>query len=137
MSVEHRYRGLVEYDGTDFLGYQIQARGRTVQAEIEQALKKVTQQTIRIDAAGRTDAGVHATGQVVAFNAVWKHHLHDLHRALNATLPPDIVFSDLKITHRAFHPRFNALSRTYHYTVINRPWPSVLERRYACHVKKN
>lgn len=132
----HRYRAIVEYDGTDFLGFQIQARGRTVQGEIEKSLQQVTQAAIRIDGAGRTDAGVHAIGQVVAFNATWKHPLAEFQRALNATLPDDIVISDLKIADPAFHPRFNALSRSYHYTILNQPWVSVMRRRYAYHVKK-
>ncbi len=136
MAPERRYRATVEYDGTDFLGYQIQAKGRTVQGEIEKSLAQVTQTAIRIDGAGRTDAGVHATGQVVAFNANWQHPLEDLHRALNATLPHDIVVSKLTITDPAFHPRFGAISRSYEYKIINQPWPNVLLRRYAFHVKK-
>ncbi|HXV99412.1 MAG TPA: tRNA pseudouridine(38-40) synthase TruA, partial [Anaerolineae bacterium] len=136
MSGERRYRAIVEYDGTDFLGYQLQASGRTVQGEIEKSLQQVTQLAIRIDGAGRTDAGVHATGQVIAFNAIWKHSLEELHRALNATLPDDIVITNLKIVDPAFHPRFSALSRSYRYTIMNQPWVSVLERRYAYHVRK-
>jgi tRNA pseudouridine38-40 synthase len=131
---ERRYRATVEYDGTDFLGSQLQAKGRTVQGEIEACLKCVTQTDIRIDSAGRTDAGVHALGQVIAFNLAWRHSLADLQRALNANLPQDIVISDLKTTDPAFHPRFSALSRTYHYRIINQPWPSALQRRYAYHV---
>jgi tRNA pseudouridine38-40 synthase len=133
---QRRYRAIVEYDGTDFLGYQIQATGRTVQGEIEKSLEKITGAAIRIDGAGRTDAGVHAVGQVIAFNLAWKHALADLHRALNATLPRDIVISDLKITDDDFHPRFSALNRSYRYTIINRAWPSVLQRRYAHHVRE-
>ena len=136
MAIERRFRATVEYDGTDFLGYQIQAEGRTVQGEIEKSLEQVAQTVIRIDGAGRTDAGVHATGQVVAFNSNWRHSLEDLHRALNATLPHDIVVSKLTITDSAFHPRFGATSRSYEYKIINQPWPSVLQRRYAYHVKK-
>ena len=136
MTLERRYRAIVEYDGTNFLGYQIQAKGRTVQGEIEQSLEKVTQSKIRIDGAGRTDAGVHAVGQVVAFNVIWRHLLRDLHRALNATLPHDIVISNLEVVDLAFHPRFDALSRSYRYTIINQPWPGVLQRRYAHHVRK-
>jgi len=132
---EQRYRALVSYDGTDFLGYQIQAQGRTVQGEIEKVLKKVTQGDIRIDGAGRTDAGVHATGQVIAFNARWKHLLEDFQRALNALLPPDIVISELRPVNKTFHPRFGAVSRSYQYTIINQPWPNVLERRYSYHVR--
>lgn len=133
---EQRYRATVEYDGTDFLGYQVQAEGRTVQGEIEKSLRQVTGSTVRIDGAGRTDAGVHAAGQVIAFNVAWKHTLDDLHRALNATLPRDIGVTDLTITNNNFHPRFNALSRSYRYTVVNRPWPSVLQRRYSHHVRE-
>jgi tRNA pseudouridine38-40 synthase len=132
---ECRYKALVEYDGTEFLGYQIQAQGRTVQGEIEKTLKKVTQLDIRIDGAGRTDAGVHAIGQVIAFNAIWKHSVEELHRALNATLPTDIVVSSLKTVDKIFHPRFDALSRSYRYTIINQPWPKVLERRYVHYVR--
>lgn len=136
MEGEHRYRATVEYDGTDFLGYQIQAQGRTVQGEIEKALEQITQSFIRIDGAGRTDAGVHATGQVIAFNSSWQHTLTDLHRALNATLPHDIVITDVKQTVPDFHPRFQALSRTYEYTVINQRWPNIVQRRYAYHIAK-
>lgn len=137
MAVERRYRAIVEYDGTDFQGYQIQASGRTVQGEIEKTLEKVTRMAIRIDGAGRTDAGVHATGQVIAFNATWKHSLAKFYCALNALLPDDIVIGDLITVDPAFHPRFSALSRSYLYTIINQPWLSVLNRRYAYHVKKD
>lgn len=133
---EQRYRATIEYDGTNFLGYQIQAKGRTVQGEIEKSLRQVTESRVRIDGAGRTDAGVHAVGQVIAFNGVWKHPLDDLHRALNATLPRDIGVTNLTITHNNFHPRFSALSRSYRYTVINRPWPSVLQRQYSHHIRQ-
>jgi tRNA pseudouridine38-40 synthase len=130
------YRGTIEYDGADFLGYQIQAVGRTVQGELDKSLAQVTGAAIRVDGAGRTDAGVHALGQVIAFNAIWRHTLTDLHRALNATLPHDIVVRDLKIVEDGFHPRFSALSRSYRYTIINQPWPSALQRRYAHHVRE-
>lgn len=136
MTGEYRYRAIVEYDGTDFLGFQFQTNGRTIQGEIEKALEQVTQSIIRIDAAGRTDTGVHATGQAIAFNVAWKHSPEDLHRALNATLPDDIVISALKIAEPTFHPRFSAVSRSYRYTVMNQPWVSVLQRRYAYHVRK-
>ena len=135
MIPERRFCALVEYDGADFFGYQVQARERTVQGEIEKTVKKITGLDIRIDGAGRTDAGVHATGQVIAFNAAWKHSLADLHRAINATLPPDIVVSRLRVVSQDFHPRFDAISRTYRYTIVRQPWPSVLDRRYAYHVK--
>jgi tRNA pseudouridine38-40 synthase len=137
MIAMHRYRAIIEYDGTDFLGYQYQKTGRTVQGEIEKSLKKVAQTEKRILGAGRTDAGVHATGQVIAFDAQWKHTLADLQRALNATLAEDIAIRDLKIVDKDFHPRFDALSRSYCYTIISQPWPSALQRRYVHHVRES
>lgn len=135
MEDERRYCGIVEYDGTCFHGFQIQATGRTVQGEIERCLKLITQQDIRISAAGRTDAGVHAAGQVVAFDLAWKHTLPDLHRAINATLPNDIVVNKLQQSAMPnFHPRFSAVSRTYQYHIINQQWPSALQRNYAAHI---
>lgn len=131
-----RYRATVEYDGTDFWGYQIQAEGRTVQGELEKSLRQVTGFQVRVDGAGRTDAGVHAVGQVIAFNVTWRHPLAHLHRALNATLPRDVGLTSLTITPDDFHPRFSAVSRSYRYTVLNRPWPGVLQRRYAHHVRE-
>ena len=129
-----RYRATVEYDGTDFLGFQIQAQGRTVQGELEKALARVTQRPVRVLGAGRTDAGVHATGQVIAFDAPWRHQTEDLHRALNAVLPSDIAVRDLEVTHSAFHPRFDAKRRRYRYTIVNQPVRSPLWARYAHHV---
>ncbi len=136
MIIEYRCGAVVEYDGTDFQGFQIQAKGRTIQGELERALEQITQSKIRVDGAGRTDAGVHATGQVVAFKVVWKHSLSELHSAVNANLPDDIVVNDLKRVDDKFHPRFSALSRTYTYTILSQFWPSVLQRRYVYHIKK-
>lgn len=129
-----RYRATVEYDGCDFLGFQCQARGRTVQGELEEAIQRVTQQQVRISAAGRTDAGVHAIGQVVAFSVEWRHALGDLQRALNAVLPADVAISECCVARPDFHPRYDALWRRYRYTVWNTPVRSPLLRRYAYHV---
>ena len=137
MSLEHHYWAVVEYDGTEFYGFQLQAEARTVQGEIEKCLERITQRTIRISAAGRTDAGVHATGQVVAFEVTWKHTLADLQRAINANLPTDIVFNELqRVSTPDFHPRFSAISRTYQYHILNQPWPSAVQRRYVYHVDR-
>lgn len=137
MTLEQRYGAVVEYDGTDFYGFQLQAEARTVQGEIEKCLERITQRSIRVSAAGRTDAGVHATGQVIAFNVAWKHALADLQRAINANLPADIVCSELyQILSPDFHPRFSAISRTYQYHILNQPWPSAVQRRYVYHVDR-
>ena len=128
-----RLMAAIEYDGTDYLGFQLQAQGVTVQGEIERALTAVTQEEIRIIGAGRTDAGVHARGQVIAFSTAWRHPIEELQRALNAVLPVDIAVRGLRSVAEAFHPRFDAVSREYRYTIFNRPLRSPLVRRFAYH----
>lgn len=124
---------VVEYDGTDYFGFQIQAQGPTVQGEIERALAAVTQEEIRIIGAGRTDAGVHARGQVIAFSTAWRHPIEELQRALNAVLAEDIAVHELRPVAEGFHPRFDAVSREYRYTIFNQPLRSPLARRFAYH----
>ncbi len=125
------YRAIVEYDGTELLGFQIQSQGRTVQGEIENVLQRLTANPVRVTGAGRTDAGVHASGQVIAFRAPWKHSLADLHRAVNALLPEDISFRFLDIAPDRFHPRFSAVKRCYRYQIGQWPGHSPLRARYA------
>ena len=127
--MEPRYRGTVEYDGTDFQGFQVQARGRTVQGELERAIEHITSTRVRVLGAGRTDSGVHASGQVIAFDVSWRHTTQALHRAINAVLPRDIAISRLTTTHHTFHPRFDAKCRQYRYTVLNQPIRSPLWAR--------
>ncbi len=124
-------RATVAYDGTDFLGFQWQADGRTVQGVIEAALQQITQAPIRVVGAGRTDTGVHARGQVIGFRANWRHSLADLQRAMNAVLPADVAVSELGAAEIEWHPRFSAQRRFYRYTVLNQPLRSPLDRRYA------
>jgi len=114
-----RYRATLAYDGTAYQGFQRQAGAiPTIQGSVEQALKRVTGQFITVIGAGRTDSGVHASGQVIAFDADWGHDDVDLLRALNAVLPDDIALQDIA-PHPGFHPRFDARSRVYSYTVIH------------------
>ncbi len=129
-----RVRAVIAYDGTDYGGFQRQANAPTVQGALETALARVTQETITVLAAGRTDAGVHAAGQVIAFDTVWRHELSDLRRALNAVLPADISAPEVEGTAPDFHPRYDAHSRHYRYTLYNAPvrWP--LGRRYSLYV---
>lgn len=112
-----RFKAVTSYDGNDFFGFQIQAQGRTVQGEIEKALHQIAKVPIRIVGAGRTDTGVHAVGQVIAFNLHWNHSTQALQRALNVYLPVDIVISHLEKVQAIFHPRFDAISRQYRYTI--------------------
>lgn len=130
-----RYRAVVAYDGTRFQGFQRQAGDTpTVQAALEAAIERVTGQRVRLKAAGRTDTGVHATGQVVAFDVVWRHATADLWRALNANLPADVVLNALDEAPPDFHPRFAARSRVYEYTLYVAPVRQPLLDRYAWHV---
>jgi tRNA pseudouridine38-40 synthase len=131
---EYHCAALVEYDGTEFYGFQVQASGRTVQGELEKAIEKVSQQKCRVIGSGRTDAGVHASGQVIRFAVHWEHPLGDLFRALNAVLPADIAINNLKAIDADFHPRFSAASREYRYTIYNQPGRSPLKSRFAWHV---
>ncbi len=128
-----KFMAVVEYDGTDYLGFQVQAQGATIQGEIESALAAVTREWGRIIGAGRTDAGVHAQGQVIAFSTAWRHPVGELQRALNAVLPKGIVVRDLAPVAGNFHPRFSAKSRRYRYTILNQPLRSPLARRCAYH----
>jgi tRNA pseudouridine38-40 synthase len=128
---------VIEYDGTDYLGFQLQAEGRTIQGEIERALAEVTRGETRVVGAGRTDAGVHAVGQVISFVPHWEHSLPELQRAMNALLPEDIAVHRTAWVGDDFHPRFGAVSREYRYTILNQPLRSPLARRFAYHYLKS
>lgn len=126
-----RLRAKVAYDGTEFFGFQRQANVRTVQGEIEAALERVSGRQIGVIGAGRTDAGVHATGQVIAFEIDWRHPLDALTRALNVALPEDVAVREVAECGTDFHPRFDAQSRTYEYTALAGEVRQPLLRRTA------
>ncbi len=126
------YKSIIVYDGTDFHGFQRQAEGlRTVQGVIENALRDLGWQDRSITAAGRTDAGVHARGQVIAFALDWRHEVNSLTRALNANLPPDVAVCQTEVAPQGFHPRFSAQGRRYSYTLISTPVRDPLRERFA------
>ncbi len=117
-----RYRATVAYDGTAYLGYQRQAVGDTVQGEIEKVLSKLNRnRPVTVYGSGRTDKGVHAHGQEIAFDLEWRHDIPTLMRALNATLPNDIAIANITEAAANFHPRFEARRRSYRYRVYNEP----------------
>src|SRR5215212_4170966 len=113
-----RYQLTFAYDGTDFFGSQRQAQRRTVQGELEKALCKLRWTGRSVNLSGRTDTGVHATGQVAAFDLDWSHSDEELVRALNAFLPADMAVHGARIVHEKFHPRFDATSRRYCYKLF-------------------
>jgi tRNA pseudouridine38-40 synthase len=124
-----RYRALVEYDGTDFLGFQLQPGRRTVQGELEAALAILTGgERVVVDGAGRTDTGVHATGQVIAFTYRGRLSGRELERAVNARLPRDVAIRDARRVPDEFNPRYAARYREYRYTVWNGPRSPLHER---------
>jgi tRNA pseudouridine38-40 synthase len=124
-----RYRATVEYDGTDFAGFQVQPGARTVQGELEAALARLTGgERQPVDGAGRTDAGVHAAGQVIAFSYAGRLTAAELGRALDALLPADVSIRDVRRTTARFHPRYAARYREYRYTVWNGPRSPLRER---------
>ncbi len=131
-----RVKAVVAYDGTNYSGFQRQANAFTIQEALEVTLAQVTQETINIIAAGRTDAGVHAKGQVIAFDTAWRHEIGDLQRAMNAVLPEDIAVRELEVAELDFHPRYDARSRWYQYTFYNTPVRCPLVDRYSLHVSK-
>jgi tRNA pseudouridine38-40 synthase len=113
-----RYQVILAYDGTGFQGSQRQVNIRTVQGELEKSLRKYGWSGKSILMAGRTDTGVHATGQVAAFEMNWAYTEDKLLRALNADLPPDIAIRNLAATPEDFHPRFDAIARKYSYRLF-------------------
>jgi tRNA pseudouridine38-40 synthase len=130
-----RYQTILAYDGSAFVGSQRQAiKSRTVQRELERALTKLGWQGSSVLLAGRTDSGVHASGQVAAFDLEWKHPLKELAAALNSNLPIDMAVSAVKIAADDFHPRFDATSRSYRYRVFCQPVRNPLRERYAWRV---
>ncbi len=129
-----RYQVTLAYDGTAFSGMQRQHGARSVQSEVEEALHRIGWQGRSILAAGRTDAGVHASGQVIAFDLDWRHTHQDLRNALNANLPPDVAAREIQIVQDDFHPRFSATSRIYQYRIICQPLRDPLRERFAWRV---
>ena len=124
----------LEYDGTNYHGWQLQTNAVTIQGTLEAVLARLLNESVRVRVAGRTDTGVHALGQVVSFKSERVTDLNRLQRSLNALLPSDIVITSIEPAHEAFNPRRDALSRTYRYRIWNYPWPSAIWARYSWYV---
>ena len=122
------------YDGTAYAGFQVQPNARTVQGELERALSGVCDQAVRVTGAGRTDAGVHASGQVIDFRTASALDGATIGRGVNALLPEDIAVSALEPAAEDFHARFSATGRTYEYRIRHAPERDPLERRRELHI---
>jgi len=124
----------VAYDGTSYAGFQVQPNARTVQGELERALSRVCDEAVRVTGAGRTDAGVHASGQVIDFRTASALDGVTIGRGVNALLPEDIAVSALEPAAEDFHARFSATGRTYEYRIRHAPERDPLERRRELHI---
>lgn len=125
---------LIEYDGTNYLGWQVQFRGPTIQGILEEKLGLLTGETIRLFGSGRTDSGVHAIGQVAHFKTENSMDTHRMQRALNSLLPPDIVIQKMEEVEESFHARKHSKSKVYEYRILNRNLRSVFHRAYVWHI---
>ena len=130
------YKLTIEYDGTAYHGWQIQARDITIQESIETALSTMTREKIRLSGSGRTDAGVHALGQVANFKTESKITANSFFSGLNSLLPDDIVITACEEVDDDFHARFSAKIKTYQYRIFNRSVALAIGRQYAWHIRK-
>lgn len=126
----------LSYDGTDFSGFQRQANARSVQEELEAAVAAIEGRHVTVSGAGRTDAGVHALGQVASFKLTSAIPEADLLRALNAKLPEDVRVLSAAVAPNGFNARFSARSKVYRYRISNTRVMSPFQRRFAWHISR-
>ncbi len=130
------FRLTIEYDGTDYHGWQRQADQPTIQSTIEHVLSILVQHPVTLIGSGRTDAGVHALGQVAHCHCRTRLSADRLMRGMNALLPDDIVIRECREAPASFHARYDATGKTYCYHILNRPQRQAVGRRYAWHIEK-
>jgi tRNA pseudouridine38-40 synthase len=132
----NNFKLTIEYDGTDYNGWQSQRNGRTIQDEIEKAIGIMTRQKITLIGAGRTDAGVHALGQIANFFCDTAIEPGEFIKGLNSILPTDIVIRDCATIHHGFHSRYDARGKRYNYRIVNREIPPAIGRQYIWFIRK-
>ncbi|MFO7971966.1 MAG: tRNA pseudouridine(38-40) synthase TruA [Desulfobacterales bacterium] len=130
------YKLTIEYDGTAYHGWQRQADDRTIQGEIEKALMTMTRNPVTLTGSGRTDAGVHAFGQVANFRCHTALDSAVFQKGLNSLLPRDIVITKCTQVSAEFHARYDVKSKSYHYRILNRTLAAAIFRQYAWHIPK-
>lgn len=126
----------IEYDGTDYHGWQRQAHDRTIQGEIEKALMTMTGNKVTLTGSGRTDAGVHAFCQVANFHCRTSLDHSVFQKGLNSLLPKDIVITKCEQVSVKFHARYDVKSKSYHYRILNHNLPAAIFRQYAWYIRK-
>jgi len=125
---------LIEYDGTNYHGWQVQPNALTIQEVIEKKIEALTQERVHLIASGRTDAGVHALGQVANFKTSSQIAVEAFRRGLNSLLPPDIIIKGAKEVDLQFHAQYGAKRKTYRYVILNGETPSAIFRNYSWHL---
>lgn len=133
---EKNFKLIIEYDGSAYHGWQRQKADVTIQSEIEVAIRKLTGKQVSLIGSGRTDAGVHAKGQVANFHCETGLSPDTLQRGLNALLPKDIVIHDCGLVSDRFHARFDAKIKTYRYSILNRLTAVAIGRQYVWHIQQ-
>jgi len=129
------FKLIIEYDGTEYQGWQRQKNAATIQGEIENALKIMTGKDITLIGSGRTDSGVHALGQCANFHCETRLDPQIFQKGLNSLLNKDIVIKDCQYADENFHARYDVKSKTYHYRILNRPIPAAVGRHYAWFIR--
>jgi len=125
---------LIEYDGTNYLGWQVQPKGSTIQGILEEKIGLLTGEPVRLFGSGRTDSGVHAFGQVAHFKTRSQMDIRTIQKALNSLLPPDIVIRKVEAVEEDFHARRHSKSKVYEYRILNRNLRSAFHREYAWYI---
>ncbi|MGM0642439.1 MAG: tRNA pseudouridine(38-40) synthase TruA [Thermodesulfobacteriota bacterium] len=134
--MKKNFKIVVEYDGSAYSGWQVQNDALTVQYELETALSTILNQKIRIHGSGRTDAGVHALGQTASFHADTTNAPESIKKGLNSIIRGPVTVMDCRIVDDLFHARFDAVGKTYHYHILNRPEPPAICRNFVWHIRK-
>ena len=134
--IKSNFKIIIEYDGRKFSGWQIQKHRITIQGELEKALSTILNQQIKITGSGRTDAGVHAYGQVANFFADTNLSCKAIKKGVNSIIKDSIVIKECNIANKKFHARYDAVSKEYHYHILNRPDPCAIQKNYVWHIKK-
>ena len=134
--MKKKFKMIVEYDGTRYHGWQRQKDDRSIQGEIEKALQKITAKSVTVIGSGRTDAGVHAEGQVASFESDTQIEPEALLKGLNSLLAEDIIIKACEYASASFHARYDVKSKVYCYKILNRPTPAAIGRQYSWFIRK-
>ncbi len=130
------FKLIIEYDGTDYCGWQRQKNDPSIQGAIEAVLTRITRAAVTLHGSGRTDAGVHAIGQCAHFSCATRLSSEELHKGMNSLLPRAIAIQTCEEVGPDFHARFKVRHKTYHYRILNRPQKAAINRQYAWHIRR-